>query len=140
MSNVDLMRDYLDEIGYRYREGSDSDLGVNFFVSQQGIKGGQTVTIVFEFPGNEKFVSIKILDIAMIDSPLKREELLKLLNELNESYRFGRFTANDNGEVSIDWTVTTINNFDPKLIIDLCVVIVKSLEDEYPKLMKLQWA
>lgn len=140
MSNVNLLKDYLDEIGLRYRENTDSESGNSYLILQEVLKGGQTVTILFEFPENVEVVSIKIWDIATIDSPLKREELLKLLNELNWRYRFGKFSADDKGQVTMDWAVMTIDNFDCKFIVDLCGLLLRTLEEEYPKLMKLQWA
>lgn len=140
MSKADLLREYLEEIDYHFHEGSNSDFGIHFFMAQQGIKGGQTVTVVVEFPDDEKFVGLKIFDIATIDSPLKREELLKLMNDFNRRYRFGKFTIDSNGSILMEWTLMTVDSFNPKLIMELCFTMVECVEDEYPKLMKLQWA
>ena len=140
MSKADLFREFLEKINFHFREGSNSDFGIHFFMSQQGIKGGQTVTVVFVFPKNENYVNVKILDIATIDSPLKREELLKLLNEFNLRYRYGKFTVDETGNIGLEWTLTTMDSFNPELIMDFCCVMIECLQDEYPKIMKLQWA
>lgn len=140
MSNVDLFREYLEEINLRFREDSPFDSGLHFFIGRQGLKGGQTVTIAFEFPENEKYVGLRIFDIATIDSPLKRDELLKLINEINLRYRIGKFMVNDRGSILVEWNVMTAIGFNPQLIVEMCLAIVGCIEDEYPKLMKLQWA
>ncbi|WP_418772376.1 YbjN domain-containing protein [Megasphaera sp.] len=139
MSKLDLFRDHLDEREYRYREVTD-DAGVTrAFIAQHEIKNNQILTVVYEFSEEETFVDLGIFDIAKIEDSSKREAVLDLINELNQGYRFGKFFVSDEGDVVMRWSLFIKNHFDPAVLLDMAFMLVGTIEEAYPKFMKIQW-
>lgn len=139
MSNSDLFRDYLDERGYHYQEGTDDERGSRGFIAQQDIKGNQTLTIIFEFPEKETYVDVRIFDIAIIKDPSKREEVLELINELNLMFRFGKFFIRDSGDVVMQCSLFVKDYFDPEFVLNMAFLLIECIEEAYPRFMKIQW-
>lgn len=139
MRKSDLFRDYLEEKGFHYYEGTDDEVGTRGFVIEQRIEGGQTLTIIFEFPEHEEFLEIRIINIATIDEPSKQDELLRLINELNLGYIFGKFFIRNQGEVVVTCPIFTTDYFEPAFVKNMAALLLESIEKEYPKFMKLQW-
>jgi len=139
MSKLDLFRDHLDEREYRYREVTD-DAGVTrAFIAQHEIKNNQILTVVYEFSEEETFVDLGIFDIAKIEDSSKREAVLDLINELNQGYRFGKFFISDEGDVVMRWSLFIKDHFDPAVLLDMAFMLVGTIEEAYPKFMKIQW-
>lgn len=139
MSKLDLFRDHLDEREYRYRELTDDEGVTRAFIAQHEIKNNQILTVVYEFSEEETFADLGIFDIAKIEDPSKREAVLDLINELNQGYRFGKFFVSDEGNVVMRWSLFIKDHFDPAVLLDMAFMLVGTIEEEYPKFMKLQW-
>ncbi len=139
MSNSDLMRDYFKNTEYTFNEGID-DYGCVFFCSHPIVlDAGNNITLVFQFGKDEKVLDIKIFNIATIESPLKREELLKLTNELNITYRFGKFVVNSQGDIVMEETIAAFEDFNPKEVVEVGYIMARSVNESYEKFMKLRW-
>lgn len=139
MSKLDLFRDHLDEREYRYRELTDDEGVTRAFVAQHEIKNNQILTVTYEFSEEETFADLSIFDIATIEEYSKRGDLLELINEINQRYRFGRFFVSDEGEVVMRWSLFIENHFDPEVLLDMAFMLVGTIEEEYSKFMKIQW-
>lgn len=138
MSNVGKFRNYLKEIDL-YMEEKKNENGVFFHTRQSFDKGG-TVVVVAAFNSDETLVDIRIFGIANITDPLKKESVHKLMNQLNNDYRFAKFTEFE-GEVSINYSYyLTPSAFNPAELLEQLISLLKCAEDSYPKFMKLQWA
>ena len=139
MSKLDLFRDHLDEREYRYRELTDDEGVTRAFIAQHEIKNNQILTVTYEFSEEETFLDLGIFDIAKIEDPSKREAVLDLINELNQGYRFGKFFVSDEGDVVMRWSLFIKDHFDPAVLLDMAFMLVGTIEEEYPKFMKIQW-
>ncbi|WP_306561894.1 YbjN domain-containing protein [Megasphaera sp.] len=139
MSKLDLFRDHLDEREYRYRELTDDEGVTRAFIAQHEIKNNQILTVTYEFSEEETFLDLGIFDIAKIEDPSKREAVLDLINELNQGYRFGKFFVSDEGDVVMRWSLFIKDHFDPAVLLDMAFMLVGTIEEAYPKFMKIQW-
>ena len=128
MSKLDLFRDHLDEREYRYRELTDDEGVTRAFIAQHEIKNNQILTVTYEFSEEETFLD-----------PSKREAVLDLINELNQGYRFGKFFVSDEGDVVMRWSLFIKDHFDPAVLLDMAFMLVGTIEEAYPKFMKIQW-
>ena len=76
-----------------------------------------------------------------LNNPLKREKMLYLLNDLNSNYKANKFVLTENDFV--DFTVpfiSTDDEFNPELVMSLTHNILKMLDDDYAKLMRVNWS
>lgn len=140
MSCVDEFRNYLRNEDFYFEEDVTEENEV-FFRLKQSVKNGETLLIVFLFGENKSYLDINIFNVATIDSPLKRDDLLKLINDLNAMYRYPKFIVNHNGEVMVQAAVAIEDGmFSPKSAVLTSMLIIKAIETEYAKFMKLRWA
>lgn len=64
---------------------------------------------------------------------------MDLINELNQGYRFGKFFISDEGDVVMRWSLFIKDHFDPAVLLDMAFMLVGTIEEAYPKFMKIQW-
>ena len=63
------------------------------------------------------------------------------MNKLNEHYKVFKYYAADNGDVVIESCMpTTDNEFVPEMVHAVIDVVLKHLNEEYSKIMKVVWA
>lgn len=63
------------------------------------------------------------------------------MNKLNEHYKVFKYYAADNGDVVIESCMpTTDNEFVPEMLHAVIDVVLKHLNEEYSKIMKVVWA
>ena len=63
------------------------------------------------------------------------------MNSLNENYKVFKYYANENGDIVIESCIpTTDEEFMPELVHAVIDVVLKHLNEEYPKLMKTVWS
>jgi len=107
---------------------------------QETIKGGGNVLFGIIFNADETIVDINVWGLADITNPMKKEDLLYLLNTLNQDYRFARFIENE-GQVSVNYSyIIDDGYFNPGKVIQHYILLLNCLENVYPKFMRLQWA
>ena len=67
--------------------------------------------------------------------------VMEHMNSLNENYKVFKYYANENGDIVIESCIpTTDEEFMPKLVHAVIDVVLKHLNEEYPKLMKTVWS
>lgn len=113
--------------------------GVIYFKSEQTIDNGGSVTLVIVFNSDESIVDINAFNIAKINNPLKRDNFLDLINELNLDYRFTKFYETQ-GTVSATYSMPISPNFSPNTIFNTAVMVYQSSAASFPKFMKLVWS
>ena len=107
MSNVAIFRNYLEEVNLHMEEVEGED-GI-FFRTRQSFDNGGNVLVVSSFNAEEDLVDLRILGLASINDPLKKELVHKLVNQLNVDYRFAKFIEID-GEISVSYSYNLIKN------------------------------
>lgn len=137
MSKSTIFRNKLNELNI-YMEENQDEYGV-FFRTTQSIKNGGNVLIAVSFNKDETLIDLNVFNIAKIDNPLKKEELHKLINELNKNYRYTKFTEHE-GNITAQYSYDIFDDFDPSRTMNHIVLLLNTVEDAYPKFMKLQWA
>ena len=67
--------------------------------------------------------------------------VMEHMNSLNENYKVFKYYANENGDIVIESCIpTTDEEFMPELVHAAIDVVLKHLNEEYPKLMKTVWS
>ena len=67
--------------------------------------------------------------------------VMEHMNSLNENYKVFKYYANENGDIVIESCITTTDEeFMPELVHAVIDVVLKHLNEEYPKLMKTVWS
>ena len=67
--------------------------------------------------------------------------VMEHMNSLNENYKVFKYYANENGDIVIESCIpTTDEEFMPELVHAVIDVVLKHLNEEYPKLMKTGWS
>ena len=67
--------------------------------------------------------------------------VMEHMNSLNENYKVFKYYANNNGDIMIESCIpTTDEEFMPELVHAVIDVVLKHLNEEYPKLMKTVWS
>ena len=67
--------------------------------------------------------------------------VMEHMNSLNENYKVLKYYANENGDIVIESCIpTTDEEFMPELVHAVIDVVLKHLNEEYPKLMKTVWS
>ena len=70
-----------------------------------------------------------------------RAAVMAHMNSLNENYKVFKYYANENGYIVIESCIpTTDEEFMPELVHAVIDVVLKHLNEEYPKLMKTVWS
>lgn len=138
MSNAQIFQDHLDEINVGM-ERFEMDNGDTVFRSVESLKSGGSITMGVIFQSDESVVELRAWGLATINNPMKKEHLHELLNTLHREYRFGKFVEVE-GEVNYNYSYFVDNGFTPYFAIQLYIMILETIEDVYPKFMKLQWA
>lgn len=139
MGNFAKFKQYLHDQDLHFEE--DIADGIPFVHMREQIKNAATLLIIFDFDVNETIATMHIYNVAKIDSPLKRDELLRLVNDLNNRYRFVKYIVTDNGDVSIEYSTYVNESYDFSKLIFILFLTIKALEEEeLKKFMRLQWA
>ena len=105
---------------------------------QKNIKNGRASLNLFL---DDSVYSTSYIHFALLDDVGKKEKVLRLFNELNNDYKAVTFFINEeNVLVAKTNYITTENNFDGKMYWDLVVHAFKTVEEEYPKIMRVVWS
>lgn len=116
------------------------DGGAKGFKFYQQLENGPRLLLGVIFNPNNTIVDLNIFNIAKISNPLKQELYLTLINELNNQYRYTKFTI-VNDEIQANYALPLTAQADmSEVIFDLLIMLLRSVEDSFPKLMKLQWS
>lgn len=141
MNNYDVFEKYLESDNFRMEKVRDEDCV--FFRTEQRTDNGATVLLVSSFYDNSNIVEVEVYNLAKLNSPLKEDKFLYLLNELNRSSRFTKFILTPNNDIKLFYSYIAEENFtmeSAKEVLDTMIMLFRSAEEAYPKFMKLQWA
>lgn len=140
MEHYDEFVEFLRDKDDCFEEGK-TEGGDKYVKALQKIDGAGVLTIGFFFGRDETVLHTGVWGIAKIESPMKRDELLRLVNDLNASYNFIKYVVSDDGEVSVLYDVSLEYSFDYEQILDILFCVIRNLEGRDMKnFMRLQWA
>lgn len=87
------------------------------------------------------YVMLQVLVGAGLVKDSNRAAVMAHMNSLNENYKVFKYYANENGDIVIESCIpTTDEEFMPELVHAVIDVVLKHLNEEYPKLMKTVWS
>lgn len=87
------------------------------------------------------YVMLQVRVGAGLVKEANKAAVLEHLNSLNENYKVFKYYVADNGDIVIESCIpTTDDDFVPEMVHAVIDVVLKHLNDEYPKLMKVVWA
>lgn len=87
------------------------------------------------------YVMLQVRVGAGLVKDANKAAVLEHLNALNENYKVFKYYVADNGDIVIESCIpTTDDDFVPEMVHAVIDVVLKHLNDEYPKLMKVVWA
>lgn len=87
------------------------------------------------------YVMLQVRVGAGLVKDANKAAVLEHLNALNENFKVFKYYVADNGDVVIESCIpTTDDEFVPEMVHAVIDVVLKHLNEEYPKLMKVVWA
>lgn len=77
---------------------------------------------------------------ARLSNVAKRDNIIRLLNEINNTYKM-KYALGDNGNIVAGFEyLSTVDAFNPEILLNYIVARFKHIEEEtYPKIMKAMW-
>ena len=87
------------------------------------------------------YVMLQVRVGAGLVNESNKAAVMEHMNSLNENYKVFKYYANENGDIVIESCIpTTDEEFMPELVHAVIDVVLKHLNEEYPKLMKTVWS
>lgn len=87
------------------------------------------------------YVMLQVRVGAGLVKDANKAAVLEHLNALNENFKVFKYYVADNGDIVIESCLpTTDDEFVPEMVHAVIDVVLKHLNEEYPKLMKVVWA
>lgn len=87
------------------------------------------------------YVMLQVRVGAGLVKETNKAAVMEHMNSLNENYKVFKYYANENGDIVIESCIpTTDEEFMPELVHAVIDVVLKHLNEEYPKLMKTVWS
>jgi len=87
--------------------------------------------------GND--VAVRVINVANIPKN-KLMDGYKLLNSLQQKYRFAKFVVDSDGDVHVHYDFPVAYRDIGKGAVELVVALTQVLDKAYPDLMRLQWS
>ena len=102
---------------------------------------GNTNLLALLFIDEEVVIDQICTRIITLDIPSKRNEVLKVINEINFKYKTIKIylDSEDNVDLTIDY-LSNKQNFSAELLFEVLIHMTKIVETNYSKFMKIQWA
>ena len=102
--------------------------------------GGQTLPTLLVID-DSIYVMLQVRVGAGLVKESNKAAVMEHMNSLNENYKVFKYYANENGDIVIESCIpTTDEEFMPELVHAVIDVVLKHLNEEYPKLMKTVWS
>ena len=102
--------------------------------------GGQNVPTMLVID-DSIYVMLQVRVGAGLVKESNKAAVMEHMNSLNENYKVFKYYANENGDIVIESCIpTTDEEFMPELVHAVIDVVLKHLNEEYPKLMKTVWS
>lgn len=104
MRNIDKLENCLKSEGIRYDREILKDTGDPIISFRQTIESS-SILVTFSFNPGDTWLEINCFGIAHFDNPLKRENLLELINDLNSTSRFACYYLTSRGDLQTYYTM-----------------------------------
>ena len=102
--------------------------------------GGQNLPTMLVID-DSVYVMLQVRVGAGLVKESNKAAVMEHMNSLNENYKVFKYYANENGDIVIESCIpTTDEEFMPELVHAVIDVVLKHLNEEYPKLMKTVWS
>lgn len=129
---------YLRDSGLTFFDKLDHEDGEVSYRSNYTISGNN---VVFLISMDDSVYTLLQCRLIKLNNPAKREKMLYLLNQLNSNYKANKYILTDDDNV--DFIVPFIaieEDFNPEVIMILTSNILKDLEEDYAKIMRVIWS
>jgi len=84
-------------------------------------------------------VALRVFSLAHFEKD-KHEKLYPLLNQLQEKYRFLRFTLDADNDIKLEYDIPLLTTGIGAVSLELLLRTMQIVDDVYPDLMKCSWA
>lgn len=117
----------------------DGDMHLVVYRSAMEV-GGQNLPTMLVID-DSIYVMLQVRVGAGLVKESNKAAIMEHMNSLNENYKVFKYYANENGDIVIESCIpTTDEEFMPELVHAVIDVVLKHLNEEYPKLMKTVWS
>ena len=87
------------------------------------------------------YVMVQVRVAGAVIKEANRTAVMEHINALNEKYKVFKYYINEAGDIVIESCIpSTDEDFVPGLVHAVIDVVLKHLQEEYPRIMKLVWA
>lgn len=123
------------ELHYRVTQGKKSDV---IRMNMSTDSGAKMEYVIFP-SGSQSDVSVRIF--SLVKSPEnKREDILKVCNELNSKFRYAKFVLDSDLDVNVEYDIARNNGALGETAMEIIVRFHKIINEAYPMLMRTIWA
>lgn len=137
LRNAELFKKYLDNNELTadiWEDGDDT-----YFQFHQKLDSGAQGRILVIL-GGDSLLSVYALDYVNLTNSERKDQLYKILNDLNGKYTYYKFYLDEKNKIYSSSFVPFENNFTPDVVMRLIVGTLNVLDEVYPLLMKIIWA
>lgn len=104
---------------------------------------GSNCNVRIRFINSDDDNDVKVLTENFAKFPeSRRDRALELFNKLNRSYKYVKFTIDEDGEVTAqyDFPVSASDEDLGEMVIELAMRCAKIVDDTYPEIMQAIWS
>ncbi|KFN04166.1 hypothetical protein D0U04_05755 [Bacillus clarus] len=139
--NISDFKDYLKSNDIYMEENIDENDGSVYFSVNLDLESGAKIHLIAAFHNDHPTVDIYCFNVAHLADSTSKNDILHVINELNTSYRFAKFTLNNKNSIDISASlVFSEPHFNPALVFEHTRMLYKLANDEQKKLMQVIWA
>ena len=139
---AEVFQKYLEEKDikvFQVQEVPEDELNTVVFRSNITAEGQQLPTLILLDDSIYGIVRVRVANNALKDS--NEAELVKTINELNAKYKVFKYYIADDGALIMDSVILNKpGEVDGDMIYTVLDVVVRHLNEDYKKIMKLIWA
>ena len=127
-----------DRVGLKYRDSRDLDDGSSLVVCGVDGKNNARYNVFFLFDKDQHAVSVRIPGLLQFEAE-KEEEMRRLANEQNGTYRWLKFYTKD-GKVNVQVDAIVSEETADRICVELLLRSMKIIDEIYPKYMHALWS
>jgi len=131
-----IFKEYLIELGMNLKFIDDSDDSTILEINQN-LENGINCKILVSF--SDGLISVFGVNFIGGINPVRKNDLLDLINILNEKYTYLKFVLLESG-ISINSFIIVNDNFNPTILMNVIKSNLEVIEEEYSNIMKVMWA
>lgn len=131
-------RDAANVFEYQYDPDDDS----HYYHTKYTINNGPTITIVVILNEQSRDACFRIFGLARIEEDSKMMSAVRLVNKLNEQYKFAKFVLDNEGaiDVNLDIPFGDCDEYMGEPLMAGVGKLVAITNNAYPEIMKLIWS